>query len=240
MSERVTGGASGPGASHGIRSWAPDDRPREKMLLKGVQAMSNAELFAILLRTGNRKDTALGLARELLGSVGNDLGDLSRMTVADLTRIKGLGKVKALTIVAAMEIGRRRQSGGGGERPFIAGSRDVALLFQPMLADHRHEVFAVAFLNQGNRVNHQEVVSMGGITGTVADPKVIMRKALEHDAVKLVLCHNHPSGNLKPSREDLNLTRKLRDAALLLDMKVLDHLIVSSKGYFSFADEGLL
>jgi DNA repair protein RadC len=228
------------GIKSGIKSWAPDDRPREKLLLKGVQALSTAELLAILIRTGNKQDTALGLAQRLLGTVTNDLGDLSRLSVADFTRIKGLGKVKAVTIIAALELGRRRQSGGPVEKRVIHNSSDAARILQPLLADYRHEVFAVVFLNQSNRVNHQEVISTGGITGTVADPKIIMRKALEHDAVKIILCPNHPSGNLRPSKEDVNLTVKLRDAALLLDMRVLDHLIVSTLGYLSFADEDLL
>lgn len=224
----------------GIKSWAKDDRPREKLLIKGVQTLSNAELLAILLRTGDSRKTALGLAQELLSSVNQDLIALSRLNVKDYTKIKGIGEVKAITLVAALELGRRRQAGSLQEKPCIRSSKDAAGLLQPLFADLRHEIFAVVFLNQANRVNHYEVISQGGMSSTVVDPKIIIRKALEQDAVKIILCHNHPSGNLQPSDEDQKLTRRLCDAATLLDMKVLDHLIVSTQGFFSFADEGLL
>lgn len=226
--------------SSGIKSWAADDRPREKLLLKGVQALSNAELLAILIRTGNKQHTALGLAQHLLGSVSQDLYALSRMSIRDFMKTKGVGAVKAVTIIAALELGRRRQAGRLSQKPGIHTSAEAAQMLQPMLADLNHEVFMVLFLSQNNQVNHYEMVSSGGVSATVADPKIIMKKALEHEAVKIILCHNHPSGNLKPSQEDLKLTRKLSEAALLLDMRVLDHLIVSVQGYFSFADEGLL
>jgi DNA repair protein RadC len=228
------------GVPRGIKALAPDDRPREKMLMKGVDALSNAELFSIILRSGQGEQNAVALARTLLGSVGNSLSELGRQTVGDLTRIKGLGTVKALTVVAALEIGRRRQTTGVGVKVKVSKSSEVVKLFQPMLADYRTEAFAVAFLNQGNRVRHLEVVSRGGVTSTIADPKVIMRKALEQDAVKLILCHNHPSGNVTPSKEDLLLTTQLRNAARLLDIRVLDHLIVADTGYYSFREDGLV
>lgn len=224
----------------GIKSWAHDDRPREKLLLKGVEALSNAELLAILIRSGNRQETALGVAQQLLSTVNHDLYALSRLSVKDMRKINGLGEVKAITIIAALELGRRRQAGSLSEKPCIRSSKDAADLLHPLLADYRHEVFMVLFLSQSNKVIYHKIVSSGGITGTVADPKIIFREALEHDAIKLVLCHNHPSGELRPSREDINLTKRISDAAVLLDMKVLDHLIVSSQGYYSFSDEGLL
>jgi DNA repair protein RadC len=242
MLENVTLQPSLPAEKNnsGIKSWAHDDRPREKLLIKGVQALSNAELLAILIRTGDKQQTALGLAQDLLRTVAHDLHALSRLSVKDMMRIKGFGEVKAVTIIAALELGRRRQSVSLQEKPGIHKSADAAAILQPLLADYRHEVFAVLFLSQSNRVNHYEVISTGGTTATVADPKIIMRKALEHDAVNMILCHNHPSGNLAPSREDMKLTGKLCSAASLLDMKILDHLIVSTQGYLSFADEGLL
>lgn len=242
MDKNTTNGkpsASSP-VNSGIKSWAKDDRPREKLSLKGVRALSNAELLAILLRTGNKQHSAVGIAQQLLGSVNHDLQTLSRLSIKDLMKIKGLGEVKAVTIVAALELGRRRQSSLVPEKDKIRGAKDAAAFFQPLYADHRQEVFSVLFLNRSQRINHFEEISSGGITGTLVDPKVIMKKALEYEAVNLVLCHNHPSGNLHPSSEDKALTKKICNAALLLDMSVLDHLIVSSQGYFSFADEGLL
>lgn len=233
-------GLPGKKALSGIRAWAEDDRPREKMILKGIGALSNAELIAIMLRTGHKPDSALDLARQLLASVHDDLHQLSRLSIADLTRQKGIGKTKAISVMAALELGRRRQAAAPTPKMHIHSSGEAAALLQPRLADLRHEVFAVLFLSQSNSINHYEEISSGGIAGTVADPKIIMKKALEHEAVKMILCHNHPSGNLKPSPEDIALTKKLSEAARLLDMRVLDHLIVSVGGYFSFADERLL
>lgn len=229
-----------PKLPSGIKSWAHDDRPREKLLLKGVEALSNAELLAILIRSGNKQETALGLAQQLLSTVNHDLYALSRLSVKDMQKINGLGEVKAITIIAALELGRRRQAGILTEKPCIRNSKDAANVLHPLLADYRHEVFMVLFLSQSNKVIYHKIISSGGMTGTVADPKIIFREALEHDAIKLVLCHNHPSGELRPSREDISLTKRICDAAVLLDMKVLDHLIVSSQGYYSFSDEGLL
>jgi DNA repair protein RadC len=155
-------------------------------------------------------------------------------------KIKGVGEAKAITIAAALEIGRRRQAGSYPQKPIITTSSDFAGYLQSLLQDHNHEVFAVAFLNQSNRINHVEIISEGGITGTIADPRVILKKALEENAVSIILCHNHPSGSLKPSRQDEDITRKIKEAAKYFDMKVLDHIIVSDSGYFSFADEGIL
>ncbi len=224
----------------GIKSWPQDDRPREKMVLKGVHALSDAELVAILLRTGSKRRTALGLARDLLQIVDHDLIKLSRLGVKEYMRIPGIGEAKAVTLVAALELGRRRQSTNPLTKPSIHGSGDAADILQPLFADHRHEVFVVLFLNAANQVIHYEMISQGGVKGTFVDPRIVMRKALEQDAVNIILCHNHPSGNLKPSAADKALTKKLYAAASLLDIKIMDHLIVSSRGYLSFVDEGLL
>ena len=225
---------------YSIKEWAKDDRPREKLLAKGPQTLSDSELLAILITTGNREKSALDLAKDVLQLGKNNLPELGKLTVKELTRIKGIGEAKAITIVAALEIGRRRQALAYREKSLVTGSSDVAGYLQTLLKDHRHEVFAVLFLNRANKINHFEIVSEGGITGTVADPRVILKKALEQDAVSLILCHNHPSGSLRPSRADEDLTQMIKEAAKFFDIKILDHIIVSEDGYYSFADEGLL
>lgn len=226
--------------NYSIKQWAKDDRPRERLLLKGPQSLSDSELLAILIGNGTRQKSALDLAKEVLKLGKNHLPELGKLTVKELMRVKGIGEAKAIAIVAAMEMGRRRQALAARQKSLVTGSSDVAVYLQTLLKDHRHEVFAVLFLNRANKINHFEVISEGGITGTVADPRIILKKALEQDAVSLILCHNHPSGSLKPSRADEELTRKIREAARFFDIQVLDHLIVSDDGYFSFADEGLL
>jgi len=223
-----------------IKQWAEDDRPREKLLLKGPQSLSDSELLAILIGHGTRSKSALDLARELLQGAQNQLPRLARQSVRDFRRIGGIGSVKAVTLAAALELGRRCGAGNFFQKPQVASSHEVATQLQALLKDHRHEVFAVLYLNRANRINHFEIVSEGGITGTVADPRIILRRALEEDAVSLILCHNHPSGNLRPSRADEELTVKIREAARYFDIRVLDHLIISDAGYFSFADEGLI
>jgi DNA repair protein RadC len=226
--------------NYSIKQWAKDDRPREKLLIHGPDHLSDSELLAILINHGTRNKTAVDLARETLLLGKNNLNELGKLTVRDLLKIKGIGEAKAITIAAALELGRRRQTSRYLEKIVVSASRDMADYLQSLLRDHRHEVFAVAFLNQANKVNHFEIISEGGITGTVADPRVILRKALEENAVSLILCHNHPSGSLRPSRQDEELTQKIKEAARWLDLKVLDHIIVSDAGYFSFADEGIL
>lgn len=225
---------------HSIKTWAKDDRPREKLRQKGAAVLSNSELLAILILNGTRQKSALDLAQEVLLSGKNNLNELGKLSVKDLMRIKGIGEAKAISIVAAMELGRRRQAAASIEKPVVTSSADVATYLQTSLRDYKHEVFAVLFLNRANKINHFRIVSEGGITGTVADPRIILKKALEEDAVSLILCHNHPSGSLKPSKADEELTYKIREAAKYFDIKVLDHLIVSDDGYYSFADEGLL
>jgi DNA repair protein RadC len=223
-----------------IKSWAKDDRPREKLLSKNPMALSDAELIAILINNGSRDKSALDLARELLRLGQNNLQELGKLSVHDLMTIKGIGVVKAVMITAALELGRRRLSARALEYPVVAGSRDVALYLQQLFQDHHYEVFVVLFLNRANKIRHFEIISSGGITGTVADPRLIMKKAIEQEAVALILSHNHPSGNLRPSKADEDLTYKIREAAKLLDIRVMDHIIVSHEGYFSFADEGML
>ena len=225
---------------YSIKQWAKDDRPREKLLSKGAENLSDSELLAILINHGSKEKSALDLAKEVLRLGKNNLGELGKLSVKELMKIKGIGEAKAITIAAALEIGRRRQANAALSKQVVATSNDIAHFLQSKLKDNRREVFAVVFLNRANKINHFEIISEGGITGTVADPKVILRKALEEDAVNIILCHNHPSGSLKPSRADEELTQKIKEASRYFDIKVVDHIIVSDEGYYSFADEGLL
>lgn len=226
--------------STSIKNWAADDRPREKLISKGASALSNSELLAILLNNGSKNKTAVELAREILNLGHNNLNELGKLSLKDFKSIHGIGEAKSIIIAAALELGRRRHAAASLDKPVITSSNDIALYLQAQLKDFAYEVFAVVFLNRANKINHYEIISRGGITGTVADPRVILKKALEVDATALVLCHNHPSGNLKPSRADEDLTKKITEAAAYMDIKVMDHIIVSEDGYFSFADEGLL
>ena len=223
-----------------IKNWSHEDRPREKLLRKSAGALSDSELLAILLINGYKNKTAVDLAREILQLGKNNLSELGKLSVKDIMKVKGIGEAKALMITAALELGRRRHATAYLEKDVIHESKDIANYLKVLLKDYRKEVFAVVFLNRANKINHFEIMSEGGITGTVADPRIILKKALEENAVSLILCHNHPSGNLKPSRADEDLTLKIREAARYLDIKVMDHVIVSEEGYFSFADEGLL
>lgn len=224
----------------GIKTWATDDRPREKLLKKGPQALTDSELLAILIRIGNPKSNAIELARQILDTVHNNLHELGKRPLREIMKTKGIGEAKAMTIAAALELGRRRQSSMSLVKPTVKDSREVAGYLRPKLADYNYEVFGVLYLNQAGRINHFEVMSQGGITGTVVDPRLIFKRALEIEAVSIIVCHNHPSGNLKPSKADEILTSKLSEGAKLLDIKLLDHIIVGDNGYFSFADEGLL
>lgn len=224
-----------------IKNWAVDDRPREKLALKGAETLSNSELLAILINIGTPEKSAVDVAKELLAAVDNNLLRLAKLSVHNMVnlKIKGLGPAKAVTIAAALELGVRRNM-ADNKKEVIQSSKDVANYLKAQLQYKKHEVFAVVFLNRSNKVNHYEIISEGGITGTVADPRIILKKALEHDAVSIVLCHNHPSGNLKPSRQDQELTNKIKEASSYFDIKVLDHIIVSEEGYYSFADDGIL
>jgi DNA repair protein RadC len=224
-----------------IKNWSEDDRPREKMLLKGAASLSNAELLAILINNGTRNKSAVDVAKELMGLVNNDLQRLGQLSVKEIVnlKVKGLGEAKAIAIAAALEVGIRRGA-VENKKEIIRNSKDVANYLKAQLQFKSHEVFIAIFLNQANKILHNEMLSEGGITGTVVDPRILLRKALEHNAVSIILCHNHPSGNLNPSQADKQLTNKIKDAAKLLDITVADHIIVSSEGYFSFADEGLI
>jgi DNA repair protein RadC len=226
--------------NYSIKAWAEDDRPREKLLSKNPDSLTDSELLAILIGKGTKQKNAVDLAKELLGSVKNNLNELGKLELHDFLKLNGIGRVKAVIILAALELGRRRHITGALNKPIVRDSQQVAGYLRVMLQDHCREVFAVIFLNQANRVNHFEVVSQGGITGTVADPRLILKKALDSHAVNIILCHNHPSGNLKPSKADEDLTFKIREAARFFDIKVIDHIIVSHDGYFSFADEGMM
>ena len=222
-----------------IKNLPMDERPREKMRMKGMDALGDAELLAILIQNGSREKSALELGHDLMTRARNRLSELSRLSLKELMKTKGIGMAKAILIMAALELGKRRMAEQYLSET-ITGSASVAKYLQAKLMDLPHEVFAVLFLNRANRIRHFEIISSGGMTGTVADPRIILKKALEEDAVSIILCHNHPSGNLRPSRADEELTSKIRHAARYFDIQVLDHIIVSTEGYYSFADEGAL
>jgi DNA repair protein RadC len=226
--------------STSIKNWAIDDRPREKMVANGANTLSNSELIAILINNGSKEKSAVDLAKEILQLGSNNLVELGKLSLKDLQKVKGIGIAKAITIAAALELGNRRQVAATLDKPILNTSKKLANFLQPMFKDYTYEVFAVLFLNQASKLNHFEIISKGGITGTVVDPRIILKKALEEDATQIVLCHNHPSGNLSPSNADKDLTRKITEAAKYFDIRVNDHIIVSEEGHFSFADEGLI
>ena len=223
-----------------ITSWSEEYQPREKLLNKGKHALSDAELLAILLGSGSREETAVGLAKRILKSVENSLHELGRCSLAEFQRFKGVGVAKAITIAASAELGRRRQMTAIKDKPQIKSSSDGFKAVAPILIDLPHEEFWILLMNRSNLVIGRELVSSGGVSGTVVDAKMVFRKALEKSgATSIILCHNHPSGNLKPSQADIILTKKLKKAGEVLDITVFDHLIVSEQGYFSFVDEGM-
>lgn len=224
-----------------IKTWAEDDRPREKLLLKGFRALSDAEIIAILLNTGTRDASALELAKQLLQSFDNNLHELGQAALVDLQKIKGIGQAKAIAIAAALELGRRRQSVAPKQRPQILSSKDAYQILGPLLMDLAHEEFWILVLNRANFVLQKIHISSGSLTGTVVDIKKIFRSAFASErANSVILCHNHPSGNPQPSQADIDLTRKVREAGKFLEMTVFDHIIVAGTKYYSFADEGLL
>jgi DNA repair protein RadC len=223
-----------------ITAWAEDDRPREKLSTKGRQSLSDAELLAILLGSGSRNESAVRLAQRIMESVQNNLNELGRRSLADLMKFKGIGEAKAITIAAALELGRRRHFETSNERPVIKSSRSAYEVIAPYLLDLPHEEFWILILNKGNKVMSREKISIGGTDATVADAKIIFRRAIERQAVNIILCHNHPSGTLRPSPADLDLTKKLKQSGEILGINIIDHLIVTDVGYFSFADEGIL
>lgn len=223
-----------------ILSWAEEDRPREKLLLKGKSALSDAELIAILIGSGTRSISAVDVAKMILNKAENNLNNLARFSVKELQKIKGIGEAKAISIVSALELGRRRKESEFLEKVKITCSNDIYQLMKPELLDLPKEEFWIILLNRANTMIKKEQVSSGGISGTVADPKIIFKAALDQFASSIILVHNHPSGNLKPSRSDLDLTRKMKHAGELLEIPVLDHIIFGDEGYLSFADDGIL
>lgn len=223
-----------------IKNWAAEDRPREKLLLKGKSTLSDAELIAILLGTGTASSSAVDLAKKILQSTTNNLDELARLSVKELMKIKGIGEAKAVTIVAALELGRRRKELVTEEKLKITSSKDAYELVRSDLMDLPHEEFWIILTNRAQRVIKKQQISSGGVAGTVADPKLIFKVALEELASGLILVHNHPSGNLTASQADIMLTQRMKESGKLLEIQVLDHLIVAGKRYFSFADEGLL
>ena len=227
-------------AKTSIKNWAEDDRPREKMAKNGAEMLSNSELLGIIINNGNKEKSAVELAKDILNLGHNNLDELGKLSLKDLQKIKGIGIAKAITIAAALELGRRRSSGELLQRQKVSSSKEIAQYLRSILKDHSHEVFAVLFLNQANKIKNFKIMSRGGITGTVADPRIILKQALDEGATSLVLSHNHPSGNLRPSQADMELTHKIKTAASFFDIKVMDHIIVSDEGHYSFADEGML
>ncbi len=223
-----------------IKFWAEDDRPREKLLIKGKSSLSDAELIAILISSGNDKESAVELSRRILNHNKDNLIELSRMSVNDLMQFKGIGQAKAISIIAALELGKRRRHAEALQKPVIRSSRDAFEHCYPQLSDLQYEQFWILLLDQANKVIRLVNISDGGVTGTVADPKRIFKISLELNACSLILCHNHPSGNLNPSDADKKLTDKMVAAGKLLEINVIDHLIIGHDTYLSFADEGLL
>ena len=226
--------------SFSIKNWSQDDQPREKLLYKGKVALSDAELVAILIGSGNRQESAVALCKRILASTDNNLSQLGKLTIKQLMEFKGIGEAKAITIIAALELGRRRRGGEALEKKKITSSKSVFELMQPIIGELPHEEFWIIYLNNSNKVIHKSQLSKGGITGTLVDTRLVLKTALEVGAVGLILTHNHPSGTLKPSQADKDVTLKLKLAAQSLDIKVLDHLIITEQSYFSFADQSIL
>lgn len=223
-----------------IHEWAEDDRPREKLLLKGKHSLSDAELIAILMGSGSKNESAVDLAKRILKASKDNLIEISKLGVKDLTKFKGVGEAKAISIIAALELGKRRRREGALDKKKISSSIDVFEYFSGILSDSNYESFYILMLNRANKVIREIQISEGGLSGTVADPKKIFKVALEQNASAIILCHNHPSGNIKPSDADIKLTQKLRSAGEMLDLPVIDHIILGEENYYSFADEGKL
>jgi DNA repair protein RadC len=224
----------------GIKAWAVEDRPREKLINRGISSLTDGELIAILISSGNRKESAVELSLRILDSIHHNLHELGKMNRDELKRFRGIGEAKALTIIASMELGRRRNQSEALDNQQIKGSKNAADFIRPSIGDLSHEEFWVLYLNRRNKVIDKQKLSQGGMTGTVIDVRLVLKSALEKHATSLIFCHNHPSGNLEPSDADKRITRQLKEAAALMDMPVIDHLIVTQSGFFSFADEGLL
>jgi DNA repair protein RadC len=226
--------------SFSIKNWSQDDQPREKLLHKGKAALSDAELVAILIGSGNKAESAVELSKRILASVENNLSELGKLSIKQLMEFKGIGEAKAITIAAALELGRRRRGEEALEKKKITSSNSVFELMQPVIGELQHEEFWIIYLNNSNKVIQKNQLSKGGITGTLVDVRLVLKNALEVGATGLILVHNHPSGTLKPSEADKQITYKLKTAAESLDIKILDHLIITENAYFSFADDGIL
>ena len=227
-------------ASFSIKNWSQDDQPREKLLYKGKAALSDAELVAILIGSGNRQESAVDLCKRILANTNNNLSALGKLSIKQLMEYKGIGEAKAISIIAALELGRRRRGEEALEKNKITSSSSVFELMQPVIGELQHEEFWIIYVNNSNKVIQKNQLSKGGITGTLVDVRLVLKNALEVGATGLILAHNHPSGTLKPSEADKQITQKLKAAAQSLDIKVLDHLIITEKAYFSFADENIL
>ncbi len=223
-----------------IKEWAEADRPREKLLSKGYHVLSEAELIAIILGSGTKNLTAVELAQQILKSVDNDLNELGKLSIKDLVKFNGIGEAKAIGIIAALELGRRRREAEGLKRDKITSSKDAADIFQSALSDIKHEEFWILLLNRANKIIGKHVISKGGVAGTVVDLKILFKIAIENLASSVILCHNHPSGNTKPSEADITLTKKIKESGTLLDISILDHIIIADLSFFSFADEGMM
>jgi DNA repair protein RadC len=223
-----------------IKDWAEEDRPREKLLKNGSRSLTDAELIAILIGSGNTEETAVELSKRILSTSGNNLNELGRKSIDYLKSFKGIGEAKAITIVAALELGKRRKEAEVFSKKTITVSNDAFQYFLPTLGDLNHEEFWVLLLDRGNKIQDSFRISQGGISGTVIDVRIILKPALEKQSSNIILCHNHPSGTLHPSQADRQITTKIKDAAKLMDISVLDHIIIGQNKYFSFADEGIL
>ncbi len=223
-----------------IKNWSIDDRPREKLISKGINSLSNAELIAILIGSGNKKETAVDLSKNILSKVNNNLNELGKLSIDDFKSFNGIGDAKAITIIAALELGRRRKLTEAINKTKIAHSKDIFNIFQPILSDLPYEEFWVLCLNRQNKIIEKHKVSQGGIAGTVIDVKIILKLAVNELASSIILCHNHPSGNITPSSNDKKITDKLKKASDYFDIKIIDHIIVADDKYFSFADENLI
>ena len=223
-----------------IKSWAEEDRPREKLSVQGRRSLTDAELIAILIGSGSTTESAVELSKRILHTCENDLNHLGKLSIQDLSKFKGIGEAKAVSIIAALELGRRRRESARPQQVLVHSSKDVYEAIRAQFADLNHEEFWVLLLSRANKITSKHLISKGGQAGTVADPKIIFNTALQHHAASVILAHNHPSGNLKPSQADIDLTKKLKSAGVFLDIPVLDHLIVTDTGFFSFTDEGML
>ena len=223
-----------------IKAWAEEDRPREKLSAQGRRALTDAELIAILIGSGSRTETAVELSKRILHHYDNDLNKLAKASIQELSNFRGIGEAKAISIIAALEIGRRRDDTEVKAVESILSSKDAYNLMRRHLVDLNHEEFWIILLGRSSKVLGKELISKGGLSGTVADPKIIFHIALQHQASGIILIHNHPSGNLKPSQLDISLTKRLSEAGRLLDIQIFDHLIIGDTGYYSFGDEALL